>query len=309
MLTFAFCTFNRAERLEKLVAAMRAQHCPVPFEILAVNNNSSDGTPEVLARLARLPGVPLRWVTETIQGIVAARNRAVAEALASDILVFIDDDELPEPGLVAAAANAILNEGAECAGGRVDVDFTTVPRPAWLEDNLLGFLAAVDHGPHPLWIKDESTPIWTANVAYDVLLFRDHPTLRFDHRYDRVGKGVGGGEDVMMFRSLLQRGVRIRYRPDMVVLHAIESWRLTRGTFLSLHYRAGNRRGRFELPDYPRKLLGLPPFMLTQLFTQAWRTLAMAACNRRGVLRQAMNAAFALGALVGYVRRNLSADR
>ena len=98
-LTFAFCTFNRADRLEKLVAAMRAQTCPIPFEILAINNNSSDSTAEVLAHLAQLPGPPLRWVTEPVQGIVAARNRGIAEALDSDILVYIDDDEIPLPGL------------------------------------------------------------------------------------------------------------------------------------------------------------------------------------------------------------------
>src|SRR6185369_9516261 len=136
ILTYAFCTYNRAERLEPLVAAMRAQACPVPFEILAVNNNSSDATAEVLARLAALPGPPLRWVTETTQGIVAARNRAIAESLASDIMVFIDDDEMPLPGLLAAATHAILNEGAECAGGRVAMDFSQHARPVWLGDEL-----------------------------------------------------------------------------------------------------------------------------------------------------------------------------
>ena len=237
LLTFAFCTYNRAERLDRLVAAMRAQQCMLPFEILAINNNSSDDTAAVLARLEGLPGAPLRWVTEPVQGIVAARNRALAEAMSSDILVFIDDDELPQPGLLDAAARAIIEDGAQCAGGRVEVDFSSIGRPGWLEDNVLGFLAAVDHGPSKFWIKDDSTPIWTANVAYDMQLFRDDPGLRFDKRYDRVGKGVGGGEDVMMFRGLLKRGARIQYRPDMAVLHAVEPWRLKRRHFLRLRSR------------------------------------------------------------------------
>ena len=126
MLTFAFCTYNRADRLDKLIAAMRAQHCPVPFEILAINNNSSDNTVQELTRLAALPGPPLRWVTESVQGIVSARNRGIAEAMDSRILVYIDDDEIPLPGLIAAAADAILNEGAQCVGGRVEMDFTTI---------------------------------------------------------------------------------------------------------------------------------------------------------------------------------------
>src|SRR5574337_564370 len=85
-LTFAFCTYNRAPRLERLVAEMRSQESPIPFEILAVNNNSTDKTLSVLETLAKLPGVPLRVVTEESQGIVPARNRALEESLTSDII-------------------------------------------------------------------------------------------------------------------------------------------------------------------------------------------------------------------------------
>jgi glycosyltransferase involved in cell wall biosynthesis len=179
--------------LEKLITAMRTESCPWPFEILVVNNNSRDNTLDVLQRMSEQPGAPLRFVTETVQGIVAARNRAIEEAMDSDILIFIDDDEMPRSGLLAAASHAILEKGAQCAGGRVEMDFSTHPRPSWLGDELLGFLAATDHGSEPFWIKDTSTPIWTAtNIAYDMRLFRDDPVLRFDKRYDRKGNVMGG---------------------------------------------------------------------------------------------------------------------
>lgn len=303
ILTFAFCTYNRAERLESLVAAMRAQRCPIPFEILAINNNSADATPEVLARLAELPGPPLRWVTETTQGIVAARNRGIQESLASDIMVFIDDDETPLPGLLEAAAHAILEEGAQCAGGRVDMDFSQHPRPTWLGDELLGFLAAVDHGKEAFWIEDTKTPIWTANVAYAMQIFRDAPDLRFDKRYDRKGNVVGGGSDAIMFRTLVERKIRIRYRPDMAVLHSVEPWRLRRSYFLKLHYRAGVRRGRYQLPAYPRTFFGLPPFLIGQFLRNGVAAIGMHMTRKPGALRQAMNATNALGCLAGYRQR------
>ncbi len=302
-LTFAFCTYNRAARLPCLVKAMRAQACPVPFEILAVNNNSIDNTTEVLADLAAASGVPLRWVTEPMQGIVSARNRAITEALGSEVLVFIDDDELPQPGLLAAAADAILNEGAQCAGGRVEVDFSGLDRPQWLEDNLLGFLAEVNHGNQPIWIVDDTTPIWTANIAYDMRLFREDAALRFDHRYDRQGQQLGGGEDLAMLRTLLGRSTRVRYRPDMAVLHSVEPWRLRRNYFLKLHFQAGLRRALHELPDYRVCLLGMPAFMLRQFAVHCARTLAIAVRRQPGLVRQAMNAAFAWGTIVGYRMR------
>lgn len=302
-LTFAFCTYNRALRLEQLVTEMRRQDCPIPFEILAVNNNSADDTLAVLTALARGEGAPLRIVTETRQGIVPARNRALEESLDSDILVFIDDDELPSPGFLKAACDAILNEGAECAGGKVEVDFTGLERPSWLGDELLGFLAEVNHGDAPRWLKDESTPLWTANIAYDMRLFRDDSKLRFDDRYNRAGGDIGGGEDVIMFRALVARGIRIRYRPDMHVLHAIEPWRLSRRYFVRLHYKAGVRRGRHQLPTFQRTILGVPPFMLTQFLRQGFMALLMNLFGKVGAVRQAMTAANTLGCMVGYRQR------
>lgn len=302
-LTYAFCTYNRCERLERLVAAMRAQTCPIPFEILAVNNNSSDDTLAVLAKLAAAPGVSLRYVTETQQGIVPARNRAVEEAHDSDILVFIDDDELPLPGTLDAACDAIFNEGAQCVGGKVKVDFAEHHRPNWLSDELLGFLAEVNHGDESFWIRESTTPIWTANIAYDMRLFRENPDLRFDARYNRVGADVGGGEDAMMFRALLSRGARIRYRPDMAVLHGVEPWRLQRKYFLHLHYRAGLRHGQFQLPAYERTTAGVPPFLIRQFAGHALKAAGMQILGRPGALRQAMNATHALGCLLGYRRR------
>lgn len=302
-LTFAFCTYNRAPRLTALVRAMRAQSCPIPFELLAVNNNSRDNTAEILAHLAAEPGAPLRVVTETRQGIVQARNRALQEGLDADILVFIDDDELPEPGILEAAYHAIHTEGAHCAGGRVVVDFENHRRPGWLGDELLGFLAAVDYGPQAFWIADEKTPVWTANVAYDMSVFRTNPDLRFDQRFDRVGTPMGGGEDAAMFEQFLSRGLRIRYRPDMATRHLVEPFRLERSYFLKLHYLAGIRHGRYQLPDYARLILGFPPFLLAQLFKQIAVTGAHALSGRPGLLRQAMNASHALGLISGYRRR------
>jgi len=306
LLTFAFCTYNRAARLPALVAAMRAQRCPIPFELLAVNNNSKDNTLEVLAKLASEPGVPLRYVTEPRQGIVSARNRALEEGLSADIFVFIDDDELPEPGLLDAAFQSIAVDGAHCAGGRVMVDFEGRRRPDWLDDELLGFLAAVDYGPLPFWIKDDATPVWTANIAYDMHVFRREPGLRFDRRFDRTGTPIGGGEDAAMFREFLERGLRIRYQPGMATRHFVEDFRLKRRYFLELHHLAGIRRGQYQLPDFSRRIFGFPPFLLGQLLRQLALTGQHAIARKPGLIRQAMNAAYALGMIRGYRRRGSS---
>ncbi|MBN2320623.1 MAG: glycosyltransferase family 2 protein [Acidobacteria bacterium] len=308
-LSFTFCTYNRADRLEKLVSAMRSQECSIPFEILVINNNSTDHSAEILEKLAQMPGPVLRWVNEPVQGIVSARNRAIAESFHNDVMIFVDDDEIPLPGLLQSAVDCIVKDGAQCVGGRVKIDFSTVLRPKWLTDNLLGFLAEVDYGPEAFWIKDDSTPVWTANVAYHMELFRQNPQLRFDKNYDRLGKGIGGGSDKRMFLSLLKQGARIRYCPQMAVLHDVEPWRLARSYFLKLHYLDGLRRGQFEMHDYPRTIFGFPPFLAAHLIRDSIRTIGKLAINRPELIRQAMTMCHTWGLIRGYRKRSFMTIR
>ena len=297
-ITFAFCTFNRADRLDKLVSVMRQQSCPVPFEILAINNNSADSTIETLKRLELLPGPALRWVTETKQGIVPARNRAIEEALESDVLVFIDDDELPLPGLLEAVSNAIFEEGADCVGGPIRIDFEPYGRPKWLDKKLAGFLGEIDYGLTAFWIKDGNTPVWSGNVAYRMAVFRTNLDLRFDQRYNREGAGIGGGSDAVMFQVLLKGNYKIRYRPDMVITHFVDPWKLKRNYFLKLHYRAGLRK-RHDFPEYRRTILGVPPFLFRQLIGQIISAGSSFIISGHGQIRGLMNVTHTLGLMRG----------
>ncbi|MBE9547703.1 MAG: glycosyltransferase family 2 protein [Proteobacteria bacterium] len=300
-ITVAICTYNRAGRLPTLVKTLRQQKCPISSEILVVDNNSSDDTQEVLSELVQLDGMPLRFVRETKQGIVHARNRAIDESRNSAYLAFIDDDELPEPGWLNAAVDALDREGAECVGGEIRVSLPVTERPSWLEEELLPFLGEVKHSAEAFWITDRSTPVWSGNIAYRVSLFAEG--LRFDHRYNRYGHAVGGGEDVIMLDSLLKQRVRIRYRPDMVIDHFIEGWKLRRSYFLKLHYELGWKTGRWGCEEYGRTLCGIPLFMIVQAIRQWRRALPMLLLSRSGRIRQAMNGAHALGMIAGRFQR------
>jgi hypothetical protein len=89
----------------------------------------------------------------------------------------------------------------------------------------------------------------------------------------------------------------------MAILHAVETWKLQRSYYLRLHYQSGLRVGLHTLPDYPRKLFGFPPFLLGQFLRHIFKTVGMQLSGQPGVLRQAMNAAHALGCLQGYRTR------
>jgi len=302
-ITVAICTYNRASYLPDLVNALRNQVCDAPFDILFINNNSSDNSLELLNRLSQQPGCPIRIVTETHQGIVHARNRAITECMDSDFILVMDDDEIPSLNWVDSAYKALKSGIVDCVGGRVDVCFERHSRPKWLGDELLGFLAETDYGDTAFTIKDDSTPVWTANIAYNMRIFKNNPDLRFDSRYNREGDGVGGGEDVLMFNAILSHGHKIVYEPRMVVKHHVEAWRLRRRYFVKLHFTSGFKKALHELPRYDKTLLGVPPFLISQFLQQTFSTICMAITLQPKQLRQAMNASHAAGMIYGcYLR-------
>ena len=301
ILTVAVCSYNRAHRLPGLIAALREQKCSIPFEILVVDNNSTDNTQQVLRELAELDGAPLRYVKEIQQGIVHARNYAIQKTGDRTYLAFIDDDELPGPDWLKATVDAFEREGADCVGGEIKVSLPVKKRLDWLEEELLGFLGEKKYSTEPFWITDRSTPVWSGNIAYRTSVFANG--LRYDPRYNRKGQGIGGGEDAIMFDILLKQRIKIRYKPDMVVNHFVEEWKLKRRYFLKLHFIAGIKFGRYATGEYERVIMGVPPFMVIQTLHQCGRTLLKLLRHKPGLLRQAMTGAHATGMIVGRIQR------
>ncbi len=111
-------TFQRASRLPALVAALEAQTNAPPFEVVVVDNGSTDDTSARLADLAASTSLDLRVARVlTNRGPARARNLGVRSARAP-VLAFTDDDCLPHPGWLAAGA-AALDAGATLVVGRV----------------------------------------------------------------------------------------------------------------------------------------------------------------------------------------------
>src|SRR3989338_3667267 len=92
-LTIVIGTHNRCQSLEKtLNKIFDSIHGDFfTFEILIVDNNSTDGTKEVVKRFQNRYAEQIKYVFEQRQGISYARNCGIREA-GGDFLVFTDDD-------------------------------------------------------------------------------------------------------------------------------------------------------------------------------------------------------------------------
>ncbi len=305
MITIAICTYNGEKRLPGLVAELEGQQSPLPFEILIVDNNSTDNTPIIIEQLKEETGISLRSVVEENQGIPFARNRAIEESLESDYLYFIDDDEIPYPDWISSACKVFEKFDAKCVGGRICCRFKPYRKPIWLNEELLGFLGEIDHGQKEFQILNQRHPIWSGNIAYDTSLFKDNRSYRFDHRYNRKGKGIGGGSDGLMFRRFIDDGVRMAYCPGMVIDHYIEAWKLKQSYFYRLHFIAGRKFGQYQTGEYETSFLGVPNFMMGQAMGHLKTSLLSHITNEGGRVRKTMNLFYSIGTIYGRILRHI----
>ncbi len=297
-ITVALCTHNHADRLERTLADLARLESPAsPWEFLVIDNASSDATPTLLAASDWRPaGMDVRIVREERLGLSNARNRALEEAR-GEYLLFMDDDETPEPDWLIKYEQAMREHQPDALGGRIEVFFEDGARPLWLQDELLGFLGKLDHG-EARWLTEHGTPIFGGNFAFRRSVFER--IGNFDARLGRQGTANIGGEDTEIYRRLLEHGCRVRWVPLAIIHHRIQTPKLRRGYFLDLHFRQGRMEGARKRRADSR----IPPlYLYPQVARAYWRALALRL--RQGAhhsLRLEMNAAYFTGYLLGWLK-------
>ncbi|MBU1341594.1 MAG: glycosyltransferase family 2 protein [Proteobacteria bacterium] len=302
--TFAVCTYNRANRLSDLLDEMLSQESTLPYEILIVENNCTDNTIDLIKKKMKSSNGLIRFVSEPRQGIVFARNRAIEESLGSDYLVFIDDDELPCKGFLQAAIDAFLNHHCDVVGGKIQVNFENKIRPKWLTDDLLIPLAAINYGDTSFFITDKTTPLWTSNIAYNTKIFKKG--LRFNLKYNREGYDVGGGEDWIMFTEFIDMGIPVMYQPSMATNHFIEAWRVKRRYFYKLYYRIGYKEGLWNPQKSEIFYFGIPRYAFGQLLHSIFATLKSLYRFDKRWLKKSLKMVYFIGIIMGYFKKNIS---
>lgn len=296
-LTVALCTHNHKERLHRTLRALAHLAQPeCPWELLIVDNASTDGTPDLIARTDwRVPQIKVRSVREEKLGLSNARNRAVAEAT-GQYIVFMDDDETPDPQWLRAFEQVIVMHRPDALGGRIEVLFEDGERPAWLQDDLLGFLGRLDHGGVARRLVAPGTPIFGGNFGFRRDIFDRIGS--FDPALGRKGTTNIGGEDTEIYRRMIAIGCTVWWAPRAIIHHRIQANKLRRSYFLDLHFRQGRVEGTRKRGDASR----IPPrYLLPQLWRAFIATLALwITKGPRLSLRREMNVAYFVGYILGW---------
>jgi len=227
-LTVAICTYNRCESLAETLTTLLSQTCAaaVDWQVLIVDNNSSDATLRVISGFARRIGV--RVVRETRQGIAHARNRALREAR-GDWIVFADDDVKLDPGWLTAWMSALAGAtDAAYAGGRILPDWGGAP-PRWFRGEKLalidGALGWFDLGEGVRPLRDDDPTPFAANMAvrrqWALGLNGFRPDLGMR------GRALGRGEETDLFVRARRKPAIGLYVGTALCRHRIELERFT----------------------------------------------------------------------------------
>jgi succinoglycan biosynthesis protein ExoM len=233
----AVLTYRRPEDLSDLlpllkIQARQASRVGTTVDLLVIDNDPDAGAAELVSGFG---GV--RYVHEPRPGIAAARNRALDEVLAApggvEVLVFIDDDERPSEGWLAALLDTF--ERHHCAGvvGPVVSSFA-VPLDPWVSAG--GFFTR-----RRMATGSPVTVAATNNLLLDVRTLRQCG-IRFDERL-----GLAGGSDTLFSRRLVAAAGPLVWCDEAVVTDVVPAARSTPDWVLRRQLRSGNSWSRTAL--------------------------------------------------------------
>lgn len=254
--TVILCTYNRCRDLAcALESVAKSQMAPtVSWEVLVVDNNSTDETRNVVEEFCqRYPG-RFRYHFESRQGVTYARNAGIANSR-GEVLAFTDDDVTVLPTWLQNLTAELLRDPQWAGAGGRTLPAEKFTPPAWLSEDMNGWgevaFAYFDIGDNAVQL---SRPPYGANMAFRGRVFAKYGGFRTD-----LGRNPGnkiGNEDTELGRRLLAAGERLRYEPAAIVYHPVPYGRITQEYFFSSWFDYGRAMIK-ERGDRPN-VFGIP---------------------------------------------------
>ena len=227
----AVLTFRRVEHLAPLVGDLEREIGLLgsgPTARVLVVDNDPGGTGRATLE-ALTPSVDLTCVVEPRPGIAAARNRALLECAGDDVLVFIDDDERPDRGWLAALLATHEQHGPVAVSGPVRTVYGGAVDP-WVEAGRF-----VDRSHR----DGQRTGDLVSEAATNNLLLDLGTVRRMGLSFDESLR-LSGGEDALFTRQLTRAGGRIVWCADAWVSDLRPGERTTRRAALRRAYSFAN---------------------------------------------------------------------
>jgi glycosyltransferase involved in cell wall biosynthesis len=241
LVSVVICSYNRAAYISGALDSLYQQTASKDdFEVIVVDNNSTDGTEQVVSkwRSENTEGY-FHYSTETNQGASYARNTG-AKLAKGQWLCFMDDDAIATPSYIENIIKHIhAKPEAIGFGGRIIPKY--IPsEPKWMSYYVSSLVGNFDYAPTACAFENGKYPIESNMIVKKDI-------------YDSIGgfntalPGVVGtlrigGEGKELFYKILALGHTIYYDPSICVHHVVEVKKLTS----EYMYRVASGIGRGE---------------------------------------------------------------
>jgi glycosyltransferase involved in cell wall biosynthesis len=250
------CTYNRAELLRDSVESLTHLHrnADLTFEILIVNNASSDNTEAVARELCeRFATIPVRYVFAAKPGVSAARNHGIAAAR-GEWIAFMDDDQVADPGWLSELLQVATRRDVRCVGGANKLHLPSGQEGRQLAASVQTLLGAA--------------PSLTVEAPYSRKIAPGAGNLLVHHTvFAEIGTFdeslTTAGEDLDLYRRMWSRGIRAWCAPNALTFHVIPAYRLEANYLRWKCYRNGGHLARRDFCDKGRLRLILNALLRT----------------------------------------------
>ena len=238
MISVILCTYNRDKYIYNVLKSVAENDYPHDqYEIVLVNNNSTDGTENECRRFqADYPDIRFRYFLETNQGLSYARNCGIRNAQ-GDLLVYVDDDATVNPEYLKTYSDFFTHHPEAVAAGGPILPVYETEEPEWMTH----YTRQLITGKLFLGNNQREFPRGAfpggGNSCYRKSVF-DTVGL-FNVELGRKGNSLIGAEEKDLFDKMTTHGMHFYYLPNAILYHIIPPHKLTQDYFDRLTYSIG----------------------------------------------------------------------
>ncbi len=238
MISVILCTYNRDKYIYNVLKSVAENDYPHDqYEVVLVNNNSTDGTENECRRFqADYPDIRFRYFLETNQGLSYARNCGIRNAQ-GDLLAYVDDDATVNPEYLRTYSDFFTHHPEAVAAGGPILPVYETEEPEWMTH----YTRQLITGKLFLGNNKREFPRGAfpggGNACYRKSVF-DTVGL-FNVELGRKGNSLIGAEEKDLFDKMTTHGMHFYYLPNAILYHIIPPHKLTQDYFDRLTYSIG----------------------------------------------------------------------
>jgi len=235
-------TYNRARSISRCFESLLAQTFS-DYEILLIDNNAKNITPDIFKSLIPHSNVRLRYYLEPVQGKCRALNMGIKYAQ-GEIIAFTDDDVIVDPHWLTAILKCFEEFQCDAVGGRV-VPIYPYNTPQWVKDHphqMAGTVVIYDQGEKTRIADPSMERFIGCNWAFKRSVFTECGVFRTD-----LGPGtLLMGEDEEFYFRLLHKNKKLYYCPQAIISHPVDLKRLSLKHIAAWHIALGHFEAKKE---------------------------------------------------------------